>query len=123
MVSHYGSNWAEHLPMAEFAFNSSVCASTGLTPFRVAYGRQHSFLGDLQGFRSGVPHAEAAATRVIALTTACRDQFEQAQMRNQELVTRRDKVPVRVGDLIQLATKNLVSFKTKRPCKQKHVAV
>ena len=75
MVSRWGDNWAEHLAMAEFAFNSSVCASTGFSPFEVAYGHRPAFPGDLCGERSDVPRAEAAATRVIALTTACRDHF------------------------------------------------
>ena len=111
MVSRFGSNWAEHLPMTEFALNSSVCASTGFTSFQVAYGRQPSFLGGLKGPRSDVPRAEAAATRVIALTTACRDHFELSQMDNQERVSRRTEVPVKLGDLVLLATKNLVSLK------------
>jgi len=79
MVARWGDNWAEHLPMAEFAFNSSVCSSTGFTPSEVAYGRRPAFPGDLRGPRSDVQRAEAAATRVIALTTACRDHFEAAQ--------------------------------------------
>ena len=113
MVSRYGSNWAQHLPMAEFAFNSSVCASTGPSPFQVAYGRQPSFPGDLKETRWDVPRAEAAATRVIALTTACRDHFELAQMNNQERVSRRAEVSAKSGDLVLLHTKNLVSLTTK----------
>jgi len=35
-VTRWGKDWARHLPMAEFAFNSSVCASTGFSPFEVA---------------------------------------------------------------------------------------
>ena len=102
--------------MAEFAFNSSVCASTGLTPFQVTYGCQPAFPGDLRGPRLNVPRADAAATRVIALTTACRDYFEIAQMRNQERVLHRHDVPEKMGDLVVLATKNLVSLKAKTVC-------
>ena len=116
MVSRYGTNWAEHLPIAEFAFNSSICASTGFTPFQGAYGRQLSFPGDLKGPRSDVPRAEAAATRVIALTTACRDHFEQVQMDNQERVSRRHEVPLEIGDMVLLATQTLVSLKYKTAC-------
>jgi len=95
--------------MADFAFNSSVCASTGFTPFQVAYGRQLSFPGDLKGPCFVVPRAEAAATRVIALTTACRDHFELSQMDNQERVSRRTEVPLKISDLVLMATKNLIS--------------
>jgi transposase InsO family protein len=87
MVSRWGKNWAEHLPMAEFAFNSSVSASTGFSPFQVAHGHSPPFPGELRGERSSVPRAEAAATRTIALTTACRDAFEDSQMDNQEQVS------------------------------------
>jgi len=116
MVTRWGDNWAEHLPMAEFAFNSIVCSSTGVTPFEVAYGRRPAFPRDLRGPRSDMPRAEAAATRVIALTTACRDHFEAAQWDNQTRVTRRREVPVRVGELVLLSTKNLVSLKSKTAC-------
>jgi len=58
-VSRWGSNWAEHLPMAEFAFNSGVCFSTGFTPSEVDYGRRPAFPGDLRGLRSDISRAEA----------------------------------------------------------------
>jgi len=76
MLSRWGDNWAERLPLAEFAFNSSVCVSTGFSPFEAAPGRHLAFPGDLHGPRADVPRAEAAATLVLALTTACRDHFE-----------------------------------------------
>jgi hypothetical protein len=60
MVNRWGDNWAEHLPLAEFAFNSSVCSSTGFSPFEVAYGSRPSFPGDVRGEPSDVPRAEAA---------------------------------------------------------------
>jgi len=116
MVSRWGDNWAEHFPMAEFAFNSSVCSSTGFSPFEVAYGRRPAFPGDLRGERSDVPRAETAATRVIALATACRDQFESTQMSNQESVNRRQDGPIRVGDLVLLSAKDLVDLRTKTAC-------
>ena len=98
MVDRWGDNWAEHLPLAKFTFNSSICSSTGLSPFEVAYGHQLSFPDDLSGEPCDVPRAEAAATRIIALTTACRDHFEISQMANQDRVPRRQDGPVHVGD-------------------------
>ena len=91
--------------MARFAFNSSVCSSTGFSPFEVAYGRRPAFPGDARGERSDVPRAEAAAVRIIASTTACRDHFELSQLHNQESVHRRNDGPVRTGDLVLLSTK------------------
>ena len=110
--------------MADFAFNSSVCSSTGLTPFEVAFGSRPAFPGDLRGPRSDVPRAEAAATRVIALTTACRDHFDTAQYDNQDRLSRRQEVPVRVGDLVLLSTTDLVTIRdwTACPCLSSHFA-
>ena len=104
------------MPMAEFVFNSSVCSSTGLTPFEVAYGSRPAFPGDLRGPRSDVPRAEAAATRVIALTTTCRDYFDTAQYDNQDRVSRRQEVPVRVGDLVLLSTTDFVTIRDRTAC-------
>ena len=118
MVNRWGKNWAEHLPMAEFAFNSSVCSSTGFTPFEVAHGRRPAFPGDLRGPRSDIPRAEAASTRLIALTTACRDQFKSSQMENQARVKRREEVPTAVGDLVLLSTKDLIGLKNRTTCKR-----
>ena len=39
-VNANGTDWAEKLPMAEFAMNTSVSASTGFSPFFLLYGRQ-----------------------------------------------------------------------------------
>ena len=116
MVTRWGDNWAEHLPLAEFAFNSSVCSSTGFSPFEIAHGRRAAFPGDLRGEQSDVPRAEAAATRIIALTTACRDHFEASQIKNQDKASRRDGPPISVGDLVLLSTKHLVSLQDKRAC-------
>ena len=80
MVSRWGENWAEHLPLAEFVLNSSIYSSTGFSPFEIAHSRRAAFPGDLRGEQSNVPRAEAAARRIIALTTACRDHFEASQI-------------------------------------------
>ena len=47
--------------------------------------------------QSNVPRAEAAATRIIALTTACRDHFEASQIKNQDKASRREGPPFSVG--------------------------
>ena len=33
-------NWDDHLPLAEFAYNSSFQASIGMAPFEALYGRK-----------------------------------------------------------------------------------
>ena len=39
-VSPRQDDWAEHLPLLEFAYNNSKQASTGFTPFEMCYGRK-----------------------------------------------------------------------------------
>lgn len=116
MVSRWGENWAEHLPLAEFVLNSSICSSTGFSPFEIAHGRRAAFPGDLRGEQSNVPRAEAAATRIIALTTACRDHFEASQIKNQDKVSWREGPAITVGDLVLLSTTHLVSLRHKLEC-------
>jgi hypothetical protein len=48
LAQSHGGNWAEHLPAAVFAYNSSVCASTGYTPYELVFGgRKPTLLHDL----------------------------------------------------------------------------
>ena len=101
------------MTLAKFAVNSSVCTSTGFSPFEAVCERRAPFPGDLAGQRSDVPRAEAAATRILALTTACRDHFETSQLNNQARAKRRAELPLEVGDLVLLSTANLVDSRKK----------
>jgi hypothetical protein len=48
LAQTHGGNWAEHLPAAVFAYNSSACASTGYTPYELVFGgRKPTLLHDL----------------------------------------------------------------------------
>ena len=114
--SRCGNDWANHLALAESAFNSSVCASTGFSTFEVVSGRRTPFPGELCGQRSNVPRAEAVATRILAPATACRDHFEESQLNQQERVTRRKGTPLVAGDLVLLSTKNLVTLRKRTAC-------
>ncbi|KAI3841279.1 hypothetical protein MKW98_007760 [Papaver atlanticum] len=38
-VLDFQANWKSHIPLAEFAYNNSYLASTGMAPFEALYGR------------------------------------------------------------------------------------
>ena len=38
-VLDFGGNWADYLPLAEFAYNNSYQSSIGMAPYEALYGR------------------------------------------------------------------------------------
>ena len=38
-INYQQDNWTEILPMAEFAYNNTLLATTGITPFFALYGQ------------------------------------------------------------------------------------
>ena len=40
-ILDFGGTWEEHLPLVEFAYNSSYQASVGMAPFEALYGRPY----------------------------------------------------------------------------------
>jgi hypothetical protein len=107
-------DWPRHLPMAEFAINSSVSTSTGFVPFQLTYGylpqiiqsvRESSFTG-VQDF------ADDARDMVIrahnAIITSHVNQTHQANQRR-----RGDDPLLEVGRKAYLSTKNLNLLKAR----------
>jgi hypothetical protein len=47
MVQPDQTDWAEHIPMVEFAINASVSVSTGFAPFELTYGYMPQMLANL----------------------------------------------------------------------------
>jgi hypothetical protein len=114
MLRHYvnpqQNDWAEYLPVLEFAINNSYQESVGATPFFLNYG-QHPMLPHFARLQSAVPPAlqftvgmQAALQRSKALLKAAQDR--QAALAN----AKRREVEFAPDDMVWLNTNNL-SFK------------
>jgi hypothetical protein len=104
-------DWDDHLPLVEFAVNSSKQVSIGTTPFLLNGGRQPLTPADLQ-LPSNVPAAasfEATLRERLAKARAC---LQAAQDRQKMFADRRRQVVAfEKGQEVLLNTKN-ITFKT-----------
>jgi hypothetical protein len=110
-VSPYHDDWDEHLVTLEFAYNDSVHASTGYTPFFLNRGRHprtplNMFLKpDLE---SPTESVKAYAARLRVDIERAREAMLAAQARQQKYANRsRRDVTFQVGDKVWLATSHL----------------
>jgi hypothetical protein len=69
-------NWAQLLPLAEFAYNSSVQQSTGLAPFQMVYGHIPASPADIQ---AEAIRRQAAAARPAAADASAVELDQQQQ--------------------------------------------
>ena len=103
-------NWHNHLAAVELAYNSSVHASTGVSPFFMVYG-VHPRLPLEDGCSSQESHNEPAFTFLQARISARRraaDALARAQLRQAAQIDRhRRPLVLRVHDLVWLSTRNL----------------
>jgi hypothetical protein len=68
------------LPLAEFAYNNMICASTQQTPFYANYGH-YPKLDLLDPSKTDNPASEDFATRLLQLQDATKLQLQEAQDR------------------------------------------
>ena len=101
-------DWPKHLPMVEFALNSSVSASTGFAPFELTYGYvpQAIQAGGTSEFAGVQDFADNARDLVIrahdALIESRVEQTHHANARR-----RRDDPQMDIGQHVYLSTENL----------------
>jgi transposase InsO family protein len=106
-VDEQQSNWANLLPMAEFAHNNSFINSTGCSPFRMLYGYDPHM--DLRiDEHISIPSLQDRWTKIAELQTHAKEQWKRTQERSMEYVNRHRKdMEFKVGDKVLLSTKNL----------------
>ena len=101
-------DWPDHLPLAEFAYNNSVQASTNVTPFVANTGIVPRT--PLHAATGGAPEPESGhrLERLKDVQTLISAQLDLAQARQKSHAdkSRRDLHFV-VGDLVRLSTRNL----------------
>jgi hypothetical protein len=100
-----GQDWEELLPSLEFAYNDTVQASTGQTPFYLNYG--HHPTGVTRHEPVDNPHAEDQIRYLLRLQEAARDTIndaQQVQRRNADK-RRMDAALIKEGDWVLLKRK------------------
>jgi hypothetical protein len=114
-------DWAFWLSTAEFAYNDSVHASTGITPFQ-AYTGRHPRGGNWPetGPKADVLDAREITTRILELQKYLKAKLGQVQVYQAEFFNRRHKdVKLVVGDLVMLSTANIRSIRPKKKLDKK----
>ena len=109
-VGYRQDDWVDWIEQAEFAYNNTVHASTGTTPFYALHGFHPEFTWDVE---DDIPEGEAPAARQRA--TAIQAEREKLKERLQQAAEYQSKwygkshTPrhYRVGDKVLLSSKNL----------------
>ena len=107
-------NWDIILPQLQFAHNTSVSASTGMSPYEMMYGRTARTPLDAELEADGValrgiyPGAKQLSERIKEAESRAREITEKAQAhQRQQSMRGRSAVTVKEGDLVWLANKNM----------------
>jgi transposase InsO family protein len=107
-VNYLQDNWVYWLPLAEFAYNNSVHASTGVTPFYAEKGFHPSIEATVQAIPADgtfldVPDAKARAEQLVELRTAIEQRWKKVTATQRKYADRRTKPhEFEVGDMVWL---------------------
>ncbi|KAJ9527976.1 hypothetical protein QJQ45_005577 [Haematococcus lacustris] len=111
MLRHYirpdQKDWAEHLPLVEFAINNAKQESTRCTPFYLNYG-YHPRVAELLDLPQRVPQAHEFVANARQAVEQARQCLARAQkrMKAYQDTKRRDAV-FEPGDMVLLSTQNM----------------
>ena len=101
-------DWDKLLPLAEFAYNNSVSATTSFTPFYLNYGLDPR--KDLNELYKESPNetAKEFANRMNILLTQAKDEIAKSVDNMEKYYNlHRKNTEFKVGDLVLLSTKNI----------------
>ena len=110
-------DWARWLPIAEFAYNDSVHATTGTTPFRVYHGadpRAPDWPNAPK--KSDAPLGKGVAAKTIALQAECRRKILAANTYQKAYADKkRSQISLKKGDKVLVSSRHI---RTARPKKK-----
>jgi hypothetical protein len=110
-VNNLHDDWVHWLPLAEFAYNNSVHASTGVTPFFTEKGFHPSIEATVQANLANrsvpdVPDAKAQAEKLVELRAAIEQHWKEVTATQWKYADRRTKPrEFEVGDMVWLSGK------------------
>jgi hypothetical protein len=109
MVKPDQKDWVEKTPMAEFAINSSISASSGFAPFELNYGYLPTFTGGIVPVESAQPGVKQFADRAISNLQMAHDAIIESRVvqTHQANKRRRNATPYELGEKVYLSTENL----------------
>jgi len=104
-----GTDWSEHLAVAEFAMNTSKHTAIDMSPFNLVHLREPLWPDTLEKPVLDVPAAKEMADHCFAVFSRARDCLEVSKLRTEKMLTakRRRADPMMEGDMVLLSTKNL----------------
>lgn len=105
------TDWDKWLPTLEFAYNDSVQASTGATPFFLNYGQHPKSILDVALPRESTGTSQAAADWLSNIHTAietAQEHMQKAQDRQTAYANRKRRdITFSVGDLVLLSSSGI----------------
>jgi transposase InsO family protein len=109
MIQPRHDNWASSLPIAEFAYNSSVHSSSKVSPFYANYGFDPATPALLHGPLPVPGPASSFLARLRDVHAAVRNELELTKLQQAEYANRsRRDLTFSVGDKVRLDTSHLV---------------
>jgi hypothetical protein len=119
-VNHLQDDWVHWLPLAKFAYNNSIHASTGLTPFyaeKAHHPELSECIREVQADCSvpDVPDTCARAQKVLEISAVLERRWNKATAIQRKYADRHTKPrDFAVSDMVWLSGNNI---QMKRPCK------
>ena len=110
-VNYKQNDWDQHLPAAEFAYNNSKQASTGMSSFYLATGQNPISYANLLHSDDGTSNVQATndfLDHMATLIKLASENLNEAQQRQATYAdTKRREDLFQVGDKVLLSAKNI----------------
>ena len=122
-LNYKQDNWVSLLPMAQFAYNSSIHSMTGVSPFLATYGYEPKAYKTPADFTTWVPTAEERVDKIKRIHDSLKDDalFIQEMMKKYYDKKRSHPPPLEKGEKVWLLRRNI---KSRRPnSKLDHVKI